>query len=94
MAFIRKVKTSNLPSTVGKYDLYTISVNGDKELQLTNLPGLEDGPDYSPSDEHIWFNSICTGLMQIRRILTDGSNPEHMVKEAANCWFPYASPDG
>ena len=78
----------------GQYDIYTIPVDGGEELQLTNLPGLDDGPEYSPSGEHIWFNSTRTGLMQVWRMRTDGSNPEHMVKEEANCWFPHVSPDG
>jgi len=78
----------------GQYDIYTISVNGGKELQLTNLPGLDDGPEYSPSGGHIWFNSTRTGLMQVWRMRTDGSNPEHIVQENANCWFPHISADG
>jgi TolB protein len=78
----------------GQYDIYTISVNGGAETQLTNLPGLDDGPEYSPSGEHIWFNSTRTGLMQIWRMRADGSNQEHMLQEDANCWFPHLSPDG
>jgi TolB protein len=78
----------------GQYDIYTISVKGGQETQLTNLPGLDDGPEYSPSGQHIWFNSVRSGLMQIWRMEVDGSNPVHMVKEDANCWFPHVSPDG
>jgi TolB protein len=78
----------------GQYDIYTISVNGGAETQLTDEPGLDDGPEYSPDGRHIWFNSTRTGLMQIWRMETDGSNPAHMVKEDANCWFPHVSPDG
>jgi len=78
----------------GQYDIYTIPVNGGNETQLTNLPGLDDGPEYSPSGEHIWFNSTRTGLMQVWRMRTNGSNLEHMVDEDANCWFPHVSPDG
>jgi TolB protein len=78
----------------GQYDIYTISVNGGAETQLTDLPGLDDGPEYSPDGSHIWFNSVRTGLMQVWRMEADGSNPTHMVKEAANCWFPHVSPDG
>jgi len=78
----------------GQYDIYTIPVSGGKETQLTNLPGLDDGPEYSPSGEHIWFNSVRTGLMQVWRMEADGSNPVQMVKEDANCWFPHVSPDG
>jgi TolB protein len=78
----------------GQYDIYTISVKGGAEKQLTDLPGLDDGPEYSPDGKHIWFNSTRTGLMQIWRMEIDGSSPTHMVKEDANCWFPHVSPDG
>jgi Tol biopolymer transport system component len=78
----------------GQYDVYTISVNGGDETQLTDLPGLDDGPEYSPDGKYIWFNSVRTGLMQVWRMETDGSNPTHVVHEDANCWFPHVSPDG
>lgn len=78
----------------GQHDIYTISVNGGPETQLTDLPGLDDGPEYSPDGKHIWFNSTRTGLMQVWRMEADGSNPTHMVNEDANCWFPHVSPDG
>lgn len=77
-----------------QYDIYTIPINGGVETQLTNLPGLDDGPEYSPDGKYIWFNSTRTGLMQIWRMEPNGSNPTHMVKEDANCWFPHVSPDG
>lgn len=78
----------------GQYDIYTISVHGGPETQLTNTPGLDDGPEYAPSGQHVWFNSVRGGLMQIWRMAADGSNPVHMVREDANCWFPHVSPDG
>ena len=78
----------------GQYDIYTISVDGGAETQLTNLPGLDDGPEYSPDGKYLWFNSTRTGLMQVWRMGTDGSSPTHMVQEEANCWFPHVSPDG
>jgi len=78
----------------GQYDIYTIAVDGGAETQLTNLPGLDDGPEYSPDGQHLWFNSVRSGLMQIWSMEADGSNPVHRVKEDANCWFPHVSPDG
>ncbi len=78
----------------GQYDIYTIAVEGGLESQLTDMPGLDDGPEYSPCGRYIWFNSTRSGLMQVWRMETDGSNPTHMVQEAANCWFPHVSPDG
>lgn len=78
----------------GHYDIYSISVKGGAEFQLTDLPGLDDGPEYSPDGKYIWFNSTRSGLMQIWRMEADGSNPTHMVREEANCWFPHVSPGG
>ena len=77
----------------GQYDIYTISIDGGPETQLTNLPGLDDGPEYSPDGKYIWFNSTRSGLMQVWRMEADGSNPTHMVKEESNDWFPHVSPD-
>ncbi len=78
----------------GQYDIYTISVDGGAETQLTNIPGLDDGPEYSPDGQYIWFNSTRTGLMQVWRMKVDGSEPTHIANEDANCWFPHVSPDG
>jgi TolB protein len=78
----------------GQYDIYSIAGSGGPETQLTDLPGLDDGPEYSPDGRYIWFNSVRSGLMQIWRMDADGSRPTHMVKEDANCWFPHVSPDG
>ena len=78
----------------GQYDIYTISVDGGDEIQLTNLPGLDDGPDYSPDGQHIWFNSVRSGLMQVWRMQANGDNPTRMTNQEANCWFPHVSPDG
>lgn len=78
----------------GQYDIYSIAVTGGDETQLTDTPGLDDGPEYSPDGQYIWFNSTRTGLMQVWRMNADGSDPTLIVKEDANCWFPHVSPDG
>ncbi|MFN2125686.1 MAG: TolB family protein, partial [Candidatus Promineifilaceae bacterium] len=52
----------------GQYDIYTISVHGGPERQLTNTPGLDDGPEYAPDGRTLWFNSTRSGLMQIWRM--------------------------
>ncbi|WP_138751317.1 TolB family protein [Paenibacillus sinopodophylli] len=78
----------------GQYDIYTIPLNGGEETKLTNLHGLDDGPEFSPCGRSIWFNSTRSDLMQIWRMDYDGSNPEQMTFDEANCWFPHVSPDG
>jgi TolB protein len=78
----------------GEYDIYTIPVSGGIESQLTNTPGLNDGPEYSPDNRHIWFNSVRTGLMQVWRMNADGSEQTQMTFDESNNWFPHVSPDG
>ncbi|QNK57750.1 PD40 domain-containing protein [Paenibacillus sp. PAMC21692] len=78
----------------GQYDIYTIPVSGGREKQLTDSPGLNDGPEYSPDGRLIWFNSVRSGLMQIWRMKSDGSEQTQMTFDESNSWFPHVSPDG
>ena len=78
----------------GQYDVYAIPAAGGRETQLTNTPGLDDGPEYSPCGKYIWFNSTRSGLMQVWRMDADGANPIQMTHDEFNNWFPHVSPDG
>ncbi|MCB9249752.1 MAG: TolB family protein [Ignavibacteriales bacterium] len=78
----------------GQYDIYSISVDGGEETQLTNIEGLDDGPDYSPDGKYIYFNSVRTGKMQIWRMRTDGSEQTQLTNDEYNNWFAHPSPDG
>lgn len=79
----------------GEYDVYIIPVAGGKEKRLTTAPGLDDGPEYSPDGQYIYFNSIRTGLMKIWRMRPDGSQQEQVTFDNDfNDWFAHPSPDG
>lgn len=79
----------------GQFDIYTIGVDGGPEQQLTNVAGLDDGPEYTPDGEFLWFNSERTGSMQLWRMSVHGQQAEPMTKdEAWHNWFPHISPDG
>lgn len=76
-------------------DIFDISEDGGQERQLTFAPGLNDGPEYDPTGQYIWFNSVRTGLMQAWRMKADGSEQTQMTfDEDLNTWFPHVSPDG
>jgi len=76
-------------------DVWAIPAGGGPEIQLTDAPGLNDGPEYDPTGEYIWFNSVRTGLMQAWRMRADGSEQTQMTfDEGWNTWFPHVSPDG
>lgn len=76
-----------------KVDIYTCVLGEDTEERLTDGLGYNDGPEYDPKDEHIWFNSTRNGLMQIFRMECDGRNMEQMTHQNSNNWFPHISPD-
>lgn len=79
----------------GEYDVYTIPAGGGTETRLTDAPGLDDGPEYTPCGEYIWFNSVRSGLMQLWRMRADGSAQEQMTFHTKiNAWFPHVSPNG
>jgi TolB protein len=77
-----------------EFDIYSIPVTGGQETRLTTTKGIDDGPEYSPDGNYIYFNSVRSGLMQIWRMKPDGSGQEQVFNDEYNNWFPHISPDG
>ena len=78
----------------GDYDVYSIHVEGGKEIRLTDAIGLDDGPEYSPDGKYIYFNSVRTGQMKIWRMDSDGNNKIQISpKDEYGDWFAHPSPD-
>jgi TolB protein len=78
-----------------EYDIYAIAADGSgSEIRLTNVRGLDDGPEYTPDGKYIYFNSVRSGTMQIWRMKPDGKDPEQLTNDDWNNWFPHVSPDG
>jgi Tol biopolymer transport system component len=76
-------------------DVYVMPLKGGKEIRLTDAPGLDDGPEYSPDGKQIWFNSVRTGRMQVWRMQANGKKQTQMTfDQDMNSWFPHISPDG
>jgi len=78
------------------YNIYRNSIDGGKEVQLTDIKEGEhvDGCEYSPDGKYIYYNGNHTGTMQIWRIKPDGSGREQLTFDKYNDWFPHISPDG
>ncbi len=51
-----------------------------KEINLTNNPGLDDGPEVSPDGKWIYFNSVRSGQMQIWRMRADCAKNEKELR--------------
>ena len=76
-------------------DVWAMPIKGGKEKRLTDAPGLDDGPEYSPDGKYIWFNSVRTGRMQVWRMKANGKQQTQMTFDHdMNSWFPHISPDG
>lgn len=73
-------------------DVYAIGIEEKQEKRLTKA-GFNDGPEYSPDGKHIWYISTASGLMQVYRMNTDGSDIKQMTFEEQNNWFGHVSPD-
>ena len=78
----------------GEYDVYRVPAAGGTEERLTDVKGLDDGPEYTPDGKYIYFNSVRSGLMQIWRMKPDGSDQEQVTTDDYNNWFAHISPDG
>jgi len=77
-----------------EFDVYSIPVEGGEETRLTDAPGLDDGPEYSPDGKYIYFNSVRTGQMKIWRMNADGSNQIQITPDDNyGDWFAHPSPD-
>jgi TolB protein len=78
------------------YNIYRNSIDGKKEVALTNNKAGEhvDGCEYSPDGKYIYYNGSHTGTMQLWRMRADGSGREQLTSDKYNNWFPHISPDG
>lgn len=77
----------------GVYNIYKISKDGGKEIQLTNGDWLDDGSEYAPDGKYIYFCSTRSGKMQVWRMDADGKNQTQLTFDELNNWFPHVSPD-
>jgi len=77
-------------------DIYSRNIEDrSDEIRLTDGAGMKDGSEYSPDGKTIWYNSTESGLMQVWKMDTDGSNQTQVTfDETRNSWFPHISPDG
>lgn len=83
----------------GNFDLFRIAPEGGTEERLTMDRGYDDGPDYSPDGNWIYFNSDRSGSWDIWRMPREGAGPadakaQRVTSDELEDWFPHPSPDG
>jgi TolB protein len=79
--------------SASKADIFTIPAAGGEESRLTH-DAINDGPDFSPDGQFIYFDSSRSGSTQIWRMHPDGSQPEQITDENGQNSSPHISPDG
>ncbi len=80
----------------GRVNIWTIPVAGGPDTALTDVMVPNDGAEYSPDGQWIWFNSEqgSPGQAQIFKMRDDGSELTQVTFDERVNWFPHFSRDG
>jgi Tol biopolymer transport system component len=78
----------------GNTDIYIMNADGSDQRRLTDDPGYDAWPAWSPDGSEIAFVSDRSGNADIYVMEADGSNLRQLTKHSANDIWPAWSPDG
>jgi Tol biopolymer transport system component len=76
------------------YELYIMDSNGSNIQRLTDDPGYDGEPSWSPDSKHITFTSSRNGKDQIYIMNSDGSDIRQITNNLAMNFYPSWSPNG
>ena len=74
--------------------IYVIDIDGKNERALTTGPGPDDGPEYSPCGNYIYYNSFASGRMQLWQMTADGRDHQQLVESNHSDWFAHPASNG
>ena len=78
----------------GDLDIYVMNADGSGVRQLTDNPGLDGSPAWSPGGGLIAFTSERDGDSDIYVMNADGSGVTRLTEHPGDDWGPDWSPDG
>jgi TolB protein len=76
------------------YKLCLITPDGQKRLQITSGPNVDDSPSWSPDGRHLVFSSTSEGQSHLYLINSDGTERERITSRNAHHSSPSWSPAG
>jgi TolB protein len=86
------------PAGQKRINLFTIPSAGGPDTRLSDVSYPNDGPEYSPDGQWIYFSSERAakrpGHAQCFRMRPDGTGIEQLTFDNRVNWFPHLSPDG
>jgi Tol biopolymer transport system component len=81
-----------------RVNIFTIPAAGGLDRRLTDVAYPNDGPEYSPDGQWIYFSGEKAarrpGHAQCFRMRPDGTGIEQLTFDERVNWFPHISPDG
>jgi Tol biopolymer transport system component len=79
-------------------NVWTVPSGGGADVQVTNDEYADDGSEYSPDGQWIYFNSeraaYVVGHAQLFRIAVSNGEVEQLTFDERVNWFPHPAPDG
>ena len=78
----------------GDWDIYSMDINGDNLLQLTDQPGSDEYPACSPDGRRIAFKSIRGAAPELYVMDSNGNNEFRLTHDSFRKNRPSWSPDG
>jgi len=78
----------------GNWDIYVMSPDGRDLRQLTNDPGVDAGPRWSPDGRQVAFYSNRTGHREIWMMPHDGGPARQLTSGTSESFYPAWSPAG
>jgi TolB protein len=78
----------------GEWDVWVVGVDGSAPVQLTDAPGIEGGPTWSPDGREIAYHSNHLGQSELWALSTEGGESRRLTDDPAEDLTAAWSPDG
>jgi Tol biopolymer transport system component len=77
-------------------DIYIMKADGSNVKQLTNVPGYDGGPFFSPDGKRLTFRrfSVDGSVAEVHSINIDGTDDKTLTHLKAMSWAPFYHPSG